>query len=251
MTAVTDLVTEKEKTIETSDGAAGRRALVIVSGGLDSAVLLKHVQQYRPETHAVSFNYGQKHSRELEFAVENCRMLGVPHNIINLTEVSKFIQKGSQMQAEVDPPDGHYTELSMKQTIVPNRNAIMISIACGMAVTLDIPFVYYGAHAGDHAIYPDCRPVFYYAMRDAMYLGNEWTPVYLNAPFIKMSKAQIVGLGHQLDVHFRQTWSCYKGGHIHCGTCGTCVERREAFELAHVPDPTAYGDTSRIPNPAA
>lgn len=127
----------------------------------------------------------------------------------------------------------------MKKTVVPNRNMILLAVAIAKAVSVGARFVAYGAHAGDHAIYPDCRPEFVEAMKTAAGLAD-WTKVEILAPFIKSTKADIAKTGARLGVPFEMTWSCYKGGEIHCGKCGTCTERREAFQLAKIDDPTKY-----------
>lgn len=135
----------------------------------------------------------------------------------------------------------------MKQTVVPNRNAIMLSIAYGVAVARGAELVAFAAHSGDHTIYPDCRPGFVDALNHALQLGNLWaTPLpRIEGPFLYYSKANIVSAAARLNVPIEETWSCYKGGDIHCGTCGTCTERREAFELAAVFDPTPYADLTK------
>jgi 7-cyano-7-deazaguanine synthase len=133
----------------------------------------------------------------------------------------------------------------MKQTVVPNRNMIMLAVAIGHAVSLKFDSVAFGAHAGDHAIYPDCRPVFASAM-DVVAQLCDWQAIRLLRPFIGYSKADIVRIGHELGVPMQLTWSCYKGGDLHCGKCGTCVERREAFQLAGVSDLTQYEPAARL-----
>jgi len=138
-------------------------------------------------------------------------------------------------------PAGHYTNETMKLTVVPNRNMIMLSVAIGWAVSGKADAVAYAAHAGDHTIYPDCRPAFIEAIRQAAALCD-WHRVELLTPFVGKTKRDIVRLGAELDVPFGQTWSCYVGGEVHCGRCGTCVERREAFKSAGVDDPTVYAN---------
>lgn len=214
--------------------------VAIVSGGMDSAVMVYALRRDGHNVQALSFNYGQKHAVELGFAKEMCAELGVPWSLIDLSSLRGFIGgDSSQMRDDVPVPDGHYTEEVMKQTVVPNRNMIMLSIAIARAVATKSQAVAYGAHAGDHTIYPDCREVFASAMATAAGLCD-WHEVRLLRPFVEMSKADIALLGHELGVPFEKTWSCYKGRSAHCGTCGTCVERREAFQLAGVPDPTRY-----------
>ena len=143
-------------------------------------------------------------------------------------------------------PDGHYAEESMKQTVVPFRNGIMLSIAAGFAESITADGVVIAAHSGDHAIYPDCREPFMQAMGEAMGQGT-YAKIQLLRPFIAMDKTAIARRGAELGIDFAETWSCYKGGEIHCGTCGTCVERREAFHLAGLPDPTVYLKTPPLP----
>lgn len=214
--------------------------VMLFSGGLDSTVLLYNLH-VNGGLKALSVNYDQRHKKELDFARQLCVDLNVPWDIIDLSNVGHLIAKGSQ--SGTDPvPLGHYADESMKTTIVPNRNMIMLSIAVGHAITIGAHNVYFAAHSGDHAIYPDCRPEFVYALNGAIHIGNSWTPVDLWAPYIRMSKADIVKEGARLGVPFAKTWSCYLGGDIHCGRCGTCVERREAFVLAGVKDPTTYAE---------
>lgn len=210
--------------------------VMLYSGGMDSTVLL---YKLKPNVKALLFDYGQRHRKELLQALVNCQTLQIEHEMVDLSRMNNLIAKGSQ--AGNDPvPLGHYAEDSMKQTIVPNRNSIMLSIAVGHAITIGASHVWFAAHAGDHAIYPDCRPEFVAAFDRAMVIGNEWTPVVVEAPFIYKTKAQIVELGAELHVPFERTWSCYQGGEFHCGRCGTCVERKEAFAHASVFDPTRY-----------
>jgi 7-cyano-7-deazaguanine synthase len=206
---------------------------------MDSAVLLYWLRDRGLDPKALLFNYGQRHSKELESAKAVCYYDAFEHAIANISEINPLIHKGSQSGDEA-PPDGHYTELTMKTTIVPNRNAIMLAIAVGHAVKINVDSVYFAAHGGDHTIYPDCRAQFVTAFSRAMELGNEWNPVRVIAPFTEMTKAELVKLGTELHVPFHLTWSCYKGQEYHCGTCGTCVERKEAFVIAGVEDPTEY-----------
>jgi len=214
------------------------KIVLIYSGGLDSTVLLYSYLAQEAEVKALSINYGQRHQKELRAAGRICRDNGVPFSIVDIGAVGALLQS-SLTDRKIDVPDGHYAEESMKQTVVPNRNMIMLSLAIGHACSLKYDAVAYAAHAGDHTIYPDCRPAFVDAMAEAARLCD-WHPVEIARPFITKTKADIAALGHALDVPFADTWSCYKGGERHCGTCGTCVERREAFELAKVPDPTEY-----------
>ncbi|MCB1651586.1 MAG: 7-cyano-7-deazaguanine synthase QueC [Alphaproteobacteria bacterium] len=216
--------------------------LVICSGGLDSVTLAHKIAQENTLAGLLSFDYGQRHKKELGYAQKCAAALGVPHKIIDITEVGKVLS-GSALTDNVDVPDGHYAEETMKITVVPNRNAIMLAIAYGAASAQNAKAVATAVHAGDHFIYPDCRPAFiesFAAMQDCAMEGLDKIEMY--APFLTLNKAAIVREGARLNVPFENTWSCYKGGDIHCGRCGTCVERREAFHLAGVDDPTPYVD---------
>src|SRR5215469_81750 len=218
--------------------------VVIVSGGMDSTTLAYHLQDKYPtwEWHYLSFDYGQRHIRELAYAAELASRLHARHSVIDLTSITKLIApSGSVLVSDNEVPEGHYAEESMKQTVVPNRNSIMLSIAVGVAVAEKAEFVAAGMHAGDHFIYPDCRTDFLEAFDRAEALANEgfWEGQIL-APFVNKTKADIVMEGHQLKVPWEETWSCYKGGAIHCGKCGTCMERIEAFEIVGIHDPTEY-----------
>ncbi len=191
------------------------------------------------QTLALSIDYGQRHRRELDHARQIAGRLGVEWQLADLSRIAPLLAGSSQTSPSIAVPHGHYAEESMKQTVVPNRNMIMLSIAAGWAISRQFDRVAYGAHTGDHTIYPDCRPEFVAALRGAMLLAD-WRAIDLYCPFVGMSKAQIVSLGATLGVDFAATWSCYEGGEIHCGQCGTCYERQEAFARAGVVDPTAY-----------
>jgi len=220
---------------------ASKRAVVVVSGGLDSTVLLYSVIDKGFEPFVLSFDYGQRHLKELDFAAKTCAFLELEHDIVDLTSAQGLLRSTLTFQGEV--PEGHYSAATMKQTIVPNRNAIMLSLAYGWAVSLAAEAVFIGAHAGDHAIYPDCRLEFFQQLAAAFNLGNAWSqPIRIEAPFVNLSKAAVVLLGEELGVAFDKTWSCYQGFELHCGRCGTCVERAEAFHVAGVTDPTVYSD---------
>ena len=169
----------------------------------------------------------------------------MPHHTIRLDFIDRLFQS-DLLKSGGDIPDGHYAEESMKQTVVPFRNGIMLSIATGFAESIGAGAVVIAAHSGDHAIYPDCREPFMESMATAMVRGT-YANIHLSRPFIDMDKTAIVRRGTELGVDFAKTWSCYKGGEIHCGTCGTCVERREAFQLAGVDDPTVYRQTPPLP----
>jgi len=239
-----------------------KKAVSLMSGGMDSTTLAYMLKSQGYDLHLLSFDYGQRHRKELFVAMQLAKELGADHDIVGLhVDLEEgflplaALLKGSSLTDEAVPvPDGHYAEESMKQTVVPNRNAIMLSIAYGVAVAEGAKLVAFGAHSGDHAIYPDCRPEFVHALNHALILGNEWAdPVpRIEGPFLDRTKAQIATIGQGLGVPWEKTWTCYKGGEIHCGRCGTCVERREAFRLARVEDPTKYiDDTYDPPAPEA
>jgi 7-cyano-7-deazaguanine synthase len=218
-------------------------AVAVVSGGLDSAVLAHHLRAEGWGLRLLSFDYGQRHARELEHAARLGAALGARHDVVDLRSAGALLTGSALTDPAVDVPDGHYTDESMKATVVANRNAIFVQVAVGVAVAEHLDAVALGIHAGDHPIYPDCRPAFVAAAEHLALVANEGFVAdgfALLAPFLERSKADIVRRGAELGVPFADTWSCYRGGERQCGTCGTCVERREAFALASVPDPTEY-----------
>lgn len=223
------------------------KVIVLCSGGMDSVTALYRARREHDVVAAVSFDYGSKHNhREIPFAVEHAQKLGIRHETIRLDFVDRLFAS-DLLRSGGAVPDGHYAAENMKQTVVPFRNAIMISIACGLAESVEATGLVIAAHSGDHTIYPDCREEFMQAMGNAMRLGT-YAGVRLLRPFIAITKGQIAAEGAKLGVDFARTWSCYKGGEIHCGTCGTCVERREAFADARLTDPTVYQQTPPLPS---
>lgn len=217
--------------------------VIILSGGMDSTVALyQAVEKYGAKNvKAINFNYQSKHNdQEYLRAKRSCYKLKVWFKRIDLSTVSKHL-KSDLLKTGGKIPDGHYAAKIMKKTVVPFRNGIMLAIACGIAESFGGGKVIIGNHAGDHAIYPDCRTEFINAMDHAMTLGT-YLKVKIVSPFGKKTKADIAKIGDKLGVDWRQTYSCYKGGPVHCGVCSTCYERREAFILAGVEDPTRYLD---------
>jgi len=212
--------------------------VVIYSGGMDPYTLLHLARERGYRVHALSFNYGQRHVRELECARSVCEAQGIPHKVIDIRAMSE-VMAGSSLTSDIDVPEGHYEEDSMKATVVPNRNMILLSLATGYAVTVGAGAVWYGAHGGDHAIYPDCRPEFVEKM-DAVCRVANYEPVGIEAPFMAMDKGQILAEGLRLGLDYSQTWTCYNGREQACGRCGSCVERLEAFAVNGVTDPLEY-----------
>jgi 7-cyano-7-deazaguanine synthase len=221
------------------------RVIPILSGGLDSTTLLYDLRHTGYEIiHVLSFDYGQRHAKELHYAQATCGRLEVPWSSIDLRSLTSLIGT-SALTGEEEVPEGHYAEETMRATVVPNRNAIMLSIATGVAIAQEADLVAFAAHAGDHFIYPDCRPGFVTKLTAAFEIGNEgfMNPGFsIFAPYLPKTKTDIARLAGKLGVPIEATWSCYVGGPIHCGRCGTCCERIEALHDAEVEDPTPYAD---------
>ena len=214
-------------------------SIIVLSGGLDSTTML---YEYRERIAlAVSFHYGSNHNdRELAFAKLHCERLGIQHLIIPLDFIGRYFN--SSLLAGADAiPEGHYNDDNMRSTVVPFRNGIMLSIAAGLAENNGLQYVMIANHAGDHTIYPDCRPEFISAM-DAAINSGTYNNARILAPYTNITKADIARRGKLLKIDYSETWSCYKGGKVHCGKCGTCVERREALLLAGIDDTTEYED---------
>ncbi len=217
--------------------------VLIVSGGMDSATLVHEVVAGGGTPLLLTFDYGQRHSKEIDYARILSTDLKVSHKVIDLSSINQIIQGSALTDESVQVPEGHYTEESMSATVVPNRNAIMLTVAYGAAVSMGSPIVGAAMHAGDHAIYPDCRPEFvrdFQVMQKTATEGFGHKDLSLWTPYINMTKAQIAQRGLEIGIDYSRTWSCYKGGEFHCGKCGTCFERKEAFELISVKDPTTY-----------
>ena len=214
-----------------------KNAAIIVSGGMDSITLL---YDHKDEIAVgISFDYGSNHNaREIPFAKMHCERLGIKHITIPLDFMHQYF-KSSLLTGADTIPEGHYEDENMKSTVVPFRNGIMLAIAVGIAESNGLTEVFIANHGGDHAIYPDCRPGFIRAISDATQAGT-YVGVEVVAPYTQLTKTEIVKRGAQLGIDYAETWSCYKGGNVHCGKCGTCVERHEAFVLAGLPDPTIY-----------
>jgi 7-cyano-7-deazaguanine synthase len=217
------------------------KTVVLVSGGMDSVVALYDAVATQEVVSGLSFDYGSKHNHcEIPWAEFHCQKLEIPHRTISLSFMadcfaSHLLKGGGEI------PEGHYEAENMKQTVVPFRNGIMLAIAAGFAESQGAEGVTIAAHSGDHAIYPDCRAEFMEPMAAAISAGT-YAWVKLLRPFLDLRKEGIAARGFKLGVDFSKTWSCYKGGAKHCGKCGTCVERKEAFYLSGIVDPTEYED---------
>lgn len=212
----------------------------IVSGGMDSATLAYWLVDRGHNPHVLSFDYGQRHRRELDAAREIADRLGAPFDLIDISPVQPLLKGSSLTDPAVPTPHGHYAEESMRQTVVPNRNAIMLSIAWGVATANGHVAVATAVHGGDHYIYPDCRPAFVSALNHALRLatiGHRDDRLHLLTPFLEEDKTEIARTGHRLGVPFEITWTCYDPqGDAHCGHCGACNERKEAFRDAGIAD---------------
>ena len=214
-----------------------KKSLIILSGGMDSVTLLYDKKDEIAV--AVTFDYGSIHNkREEEFAKYHCNELGIEHIIIPLTFIHDYF-KSSLLEGASAIPDGHYEDETMKSTVVPFRNGIMLSVACGLAESRELEKVLIANHFGDHAIYPDCRKGFIDAMSEAMKCGT-YKGITIDAPYTTITKTDIAKIGKSLGIDYSKTYSCYKGGEKHCGKCGTCVERKEALRDAGIEDPTEY-----------
>lgn len=214
------------------------QVVVIYSGGMDSFTVLNRALEDGKSPYALSFDYGQRHKKELDYAAAVCKKLNIPHKIVDISAINQLVG-GSSLTSDIDVPEGHYEEPSMKSTVVPNRNMILLSMAVGFAVSLDATKVYYGAHSGDHAIYPDCRPEFVEKMNDVCAIAN-YEPVEIVTPYLHDSKTAILTDGIRMGLDYVQTWTCYNGREKACGKCGACQERLEAFRDNGQTDPLPY-----------
>lgn len=222
------------------------KVVVLCSGGMDSVTALHWARAHHEVRAVLSFDYGAKHNHcEIPFAAEHAKTVGAPHQVIPLDFIGQLFAS-DLLKSGGEIPEGHYADENMKRTVVPFRNGIMLAAAAGFAESADAAGLVIAAHAGDHTIYPDCREDFMRAMGDAIRLGT-YAGVQVLRPFITLTKGQIAAEGARLGVDFARTWSCYKGGAVHCGKCGTCVERREAFQQSGLPDPTSYESTPLLP----
>ena len=212
-------------------------SVIVVSGGMDSVTLL--YEKKDEIALGISFDYGSNHNHnELPLAALHCQRLGIAHVVIPLGFMHQYF-KSSLLESGESVPDGSYDEENMKSTVVPFRNGVMLAVAAGIAESNGLTKVLIANHGGDHTIYPDCRPEFIAAMDAAVEAGT-FARVRVVAPYTNISKADIARRGRALGIDYAETWSCYKGGDVHCGTCGTCVERKEALREAGIEDNTTY-----------
>lgn len=219
------------------------KAIAIVSGGMDSITLAYRLKADGHDLHMLTFNYGQRHVKEIDSAHYFANLLGAKIDTIDISNIQPLLKGSALTDENITVPKGHYAEESMKQTVVPNRNAIMISMAWGVAVAESADLVALAVHSGDHHIYPDCRPAFIDSMNAALRIsmeGHRTEGLHIYAPYLNVDKTAIAVDGKKLAVPYEKTWTCYQGGDIHCGQCGACVERQEAFYLAGVNDKTDY-----------
>ena len=214
------------------------KVLAVVSGGMDSVTMLHDLVAQGHEVSVVSFNYGQRHIKELEVAKRNADKLGLKHKVIDMAVMAQLLDN-SALTGDTDVPEGHYEADNMKLTVVPNRNMIMASIAVGLAVNNGQEAVALGVHSGDHAIYPDCRPEFIKELNDVTQIAN-YEPIIILAPYIDKDKTSIIKRGLEIGVDYSKTWTCYKGLNKACGKCGSCQERLEAFRNNNKEDPVDY-----------
>lgn len=215
-----------------------QKVVVIYSGGMDSFTVLHNAIRAGHDVYALSFNYGQRHVKELICAQNVCQELGIHHKIVDISAINQLIG-GSSLTDDIEVPEGHYAADNMKSTVVPNRNMILLSLAVGYAVSLDAQAVYYGAHSGDHFIYPDCRPEFVQKMNDVCQIAN-YEPVDIISPYLQQTKIEILKDGLAMGLDYGKTWTCYNGREQACGKCGSCQERLEAFTLNNTIDPLPY-----------
>ena len=212
-------------------------SVIVVSGGMDSVTLL--YEKKDEIALGISFDYGSNHNHnELPLAALHCQRLGIEHVVVPLGFMHQYF-KSSLLESGDSIPDGSYDEENMKSTVVPFRNGMMLAVAAGIAESNGLTKVLIANHGGDHTIYPDCRPEFIAAMDAAVEAGT-FARVRVVAPYTNISKADIARRGRALGIDYAETWSCYKGGDVHCGTCGTCVERKEALREAGIEDNTTY-----------
>lgn len=225
--------------------ASPTATVVIYSGGMDSYTVLHRALREGLEVHALSFDYGQRHARELDVATHVCRQLGIPHQVVDIRAIHGLIDNSALTNADQAMPTGDYADDNLRATVVPNRNMILLSLAIAKAVNIGAERVDYGAHGGDHVLYPDCRPEFVDAMNHVAGIAN-FEHVTLHAPYLHSSKADILRDGLSMGLDYQHTWTCYEGRVLACGQCGSCRERLGAFAANNALDPLAYDATAQV-----
>ena len=215
------------------------KTIIVFSGGLDSTTLLYHIRAMGAEVKALTVNYNQRHSKEITYATRLCESIGVEHRVIDIPGLHGVLGGNALTSSQSAVPEGEYQDETIKLTTVPNRNMILLSVAIAWACDLKFDSVAFGAHAGEHTNYPDCKQPFAQAM-DAAARVCDRDPIEVLAPFVNWHKGDIVKRGIELNVPFERTWSCYNGRDLHCGKCSTCMDRLQAFRQAGIPDPARY-----------
>lgn len=219
-------------------------SMVVLSGGLDSATALYQTMLHDDAVMAVTVDYGQRHNVELAAAERIALDAGVSWELLDLSSVGARIRGSALTDPAVAVPHAQYDAATMGATVVPLRNAMMVTAAGAILASRGGGDLVLGIHGGDHHLYADCRPAFVAAMQGVIDQSLDRSAVRIVTPFLRMSKADIVRVGYAAGVPFAMTWSCYQGGGVHCGECGTCQERRGAFAEAGVPDPTQYREAT-------
>lgn len=220
-----------------------KKAVLIGSGGIDSTTLLYKLigDDYIPVV--LTFLYGQKHGKEIEYVKATCKTLKLKNITVDISGIKNLIKGSALTDADVKIPEVAETAEfyeTLKATIVPNRNSIFLTLAVAYAQSVGCNHIFFGAHFSDRGVYPDCRKEFVEAFQNNQILANDNKDLRIHAPFVDLDKADIVKLGHELKVPFELTWSCYKGGDLHCGVCSSCRERKRAFLESEIADPTVY-----------
>jgi 7-cyano-7-deazaguanine synthase len=223
----------------------GDKCVVLLSGGMDSSTLLASAIKAYAQVKALTLIYGQRHIIEASAARNIALHFNVEHQVVNVSAINCLIQGSALTTPKIKVPQGHYQDESMKQTVVPARNTILLSLALGYCISQEFNVVAYAAHAGDHAIYSDCRPEFVEAMQGVFEVAHYY-PVNLWTPFLNMDKGDIIAVGTPLGVPYENTWTCYdpqaqpSGDFLACGKCGACQERLEGFMKNGLTDPITY-----------
>ena len=216
------------------------KIVLIYSGGMDSFTLLNWLRSTRPnaDLYPLTFDYGQRHKKEIRYAQDVCNKLALPHKVVDISAIHQLINQ-STLTGAGPIPEGHYADENMKSTVVPNRNMVLLSLAIAYAANIGASQVFYGAHGGDHHIYPDCRPEFVAKMNAVSAIAN-YDPVSIETPFLHKTKGEILAIGLAMNLDYSLSWTCYNGGDLACGHCGACVERLEAFAENNARDPLTY-----------